>query len=81
MVLLLIMTFGRLGSVTGNILLPLFIKINCWAPFVWLTFLMLRKSKNIFSYINLLIMFNFVFFVVSFVMSLFLKVNIKQALN
>ncbi|XP_060649841.1 synaptic vesicle glycoprotein 2B isoform X2 [Drosophila nasuta] len=40
MVLLLIMTFGRLGSVAGNLLLPLFIQITCWAPFAWLVFLM-----------------------------------------
>ncbi|XP_023173606.1 synaptic vesicle glycoprotein 2B isoform X2 [Drosophila hydei] len=59
MVLLLIMTFGRLGSVAGNMLLPLFIKINCWAPFLWLFSLMM----------------------LAFLMSLFLKVNIKQALN
>ncbi|XP_064547354.1 synaptic vesicle glycoprotein 2B isoform X1 [Drosophila montana] len=40
MVLLLIMTFGRLGSVTGNILLPFFIQMRCWAPFLWLSSLM-----------------------------------------
>ncbi|KAL7729646.1 hypothetical protein ACLKA6_007924 [Drosophila palustris] len=40
MVLLLIMTFGRLGSVTGNLLLPFFIQMSCWAPFLWLTSLM-----------------------------------------
>ncbi|XP_032596478.1 synaptic vesicle glycoprotein 2C [Drosophila grimshawi] len=37
MVLLLIMTFGRLGSFGGNILLPLFIELSCWAPFIWLS--------------------------------------------
>ncbi|KAH8381635.1 hypothetical protein KR093_009679 [Drosophila rubida] len=40
MVLLLIMTFGRLGSVVGNLLLPMFIQMTCWAPFLWLTALM-----------------------------------------
>ncbi|XP_030373084.1 synaptic vesicle glycoprotein 2B isoform X2 [Scaptodrosophila lebanonensis] len=41
MVILLIMTCGRLGSVSGNLLLPIFIQINCVAPFVWLCFLMI----------------------------------------
>ncbi|KAH8414063.1 hypothetical protein KR222_003812 [Zaprionus bogoriensis] len=40
MVLLLIMTFGRLGSVAGNIMLPFFIQICCLAPFLWLSALM-----------------------------------------
>ncbi|KAH8311003.1 hypothetical protein KR044_003834 [Drosophila immigrans] len=40
MVLLLIMTCGRLGSVAGNLLLPLFIQMTCWAPFLWLAILM-----------------------------------------
>ncbi|EDW38491.1 GL12624 [Drosophila persimilis] len=40
MVILLIMTFGRLGSVAGNILLPVFMQINCPAPFLWLVALM-----------------------------------------
>ncbi|BFF89227.1 synaptic vesicle glycoprotein 2A [Drosophila madeirensis] len=40
MVLMLIMTFGRLGSVAGNILLPVFMQISCHAPFLWLVALM-----------------------------------------
>ncbi|KAH8247550.1 hypothetical protein KR038_006154, partial [Drosophila bunnanda] len=40
MVLLLIMTFGRLGSVSGNILLPVFMQMSCLAPFLWLIVLM-----------------------------------------
>ncbi|KAH8382698.1 hypothetical protein KR009_004841 [Drosophila setifemur] len=40
MVLMLIMTFGRLGSVSGNLVLPVFIQISCWAPFIWLCSLM-----------------------------------------
>ncbi|EDV49609.1 synaptic vesicle glycoprotein 2A [Drosophila erecta] len=40
MVLLLIMTFGRLGSVSGNMLLPVFMQLSCLAPFLWLCSLM-----------------------------------------
>ncbi|XP_037727424.1 synaptic vesicle glycoprotein 2C isoform X2 [Drosophila subpulchrella] len=40
MVLLLIMTFGRLGSVSGNLLLPIFMQLSCLAPFLWLCSLM-----------------------------------------
>ncbi|XP_068153587.1 putative transporter SVOPL [Drosophila tropicalis] len=40
MVLLLIMTFGRLGSVVGNVSLPIFMQISCVAPFLWLCTLM-----------------------------------------
>ncbi|XP_017057402.1 synaptic vesicle glycoprotein 2A isoform X2 [Drosophila ficusphila] len=40
MVLLLIMTFGRLGSVSGNLLLPIFMQLGCLAPFIWLCVLM-----------------------------------------
>ncbi|EDV41573.1 uncharacterized protein Dana_GF17440, isoform A [Drosophila ananassae] len=40
MVLMLIMTFGRLGSLSGNIVLPIFMQISCMAPFLWLCSLM-----------------------------------------
>ncbi|XP_017083587.2 synaptic vesicle glycoprotein 2A [Drosophila eugracilis] len=40
MVLMLIMTFGRLGSMSGNLLLPIFMQLNCLAPFLWLCSLM-----------------------------------------
>ncbi|XP_017104205.2 putative transporter SVOPL isoform X1 [Drosophila bipectinata] len=40
MVLMLIMTFGRFGSVSGNIMLPIFMQMSCLAPFLWLCTLM-----------------------------------------
>ncbi|XP_052849588.1 synaptic vesicle glycoprotein 2C [Drosophila gunungcola] len=40
MVLLLIMTFGRLGSVCGNLVLPIFMQLSCLAPFLCLCALM-----------------------------------------
>lgn len=77
MILLLIMTFGRVGSVTGNILLPLFIKLCCWAPFLWLATLMLSKflSAPIWTISNAFSP------TVAFTFSLFLNVDVQQSLS
>ncbi|KAH8267624.1 hypothetical protein KR018_009088, partial [Drosophila ironensis] len=40
MVLLMIMSFGRIGSVFGNIVFPICMHLDCVAPFLWLCTLM-----------------------------------------
>lgn len=79
MVLLLIMTFGRLGSVSGNLVLPVFMQLSCLAPFLWLVSLMTSEWVPC-SKMNINLS-KPPLYIVAFLFSLFLKFDDQQALS
>lgn len=58
MVVILVMTFGRCGSLLGNLLFPYFISMGCVAPFLLIGGVIIGMIVII-GYLNLKILISF----------------------